>query len=204
MRKQGGHWQQVPHYLFGLSAVGLALYFLLAHPREPVIFFASLFFLVICTTDTILSKIPNLATLVLVLVGFGYHLLSGGLPGGATALAGMLTGLALLLLPYLLGGMGAGDVKALAALGCLLGPVDIVQVFLFTGLIGGAMALVHLAVSPHLKSRLRSWLAAASQVIRGLGLPRREAGAAESRIKYPYGSAIAFGFFTFVNWGGLL
>ncbi|MEN8135423.1 MAG: prepilin peptidase [Thermodesulfobacteriota bacterium] len=200
----GEHRQEIPRYVFGLSALGLAGYFLLAHVHEPVIFFASLFFLVICTTDTLQARIPNPATFTLVLIGLGYQIQAGGILGGAMALAGLLVGLALLLVPYLLGGMGAGDVKALAALGALLGPGDIFQVFLFSGLIGGAMALVHLALSKNLKNRLRSWLATAWLLITRQSLPGKEAVAEDTRIKYPYGAAIAFGFFAFLSWGGLV
>ncbi|MBW2186737.1 MAG: prepilin peptidase [Deltaproteobacteria bacterium] len=45
-----------------------------------------------------------------------------GFSGFTTSVAGLVTGLLLLIIPYLMGGMGAGDVKALAALGALLGP----------------------------------------------------------------------------------
>jgi len=196
--------QKIPRYTFGISAFGLAGYFLLAHFHDPVIFFASLFLLVITTTDTLQSRIPNLATLSLVLVGFGYHLLTGGMPGGATALTGMLAGLALLLPFYLMGGMGAGDVKALAALGALIGPSNIFQVFLFTGLIGGGMALIHLALSNNLKKKLYIWLATALLLISNRRLPEKTTETAPPEDKYPYGTAIAFGFFAFINWGGLV
>ena len=195
--------QKIPRFVFGLSALGLAGYFLLAHGHEPIIFFASLFFLVICTTDTLQAKIPNLATFTLVLIGLGYHIQADGVLGGAMALAGLLVGLALLLTPYLLGGMGAGDVKALAALGALLGPGDIFQVFLFSGLIGGAMALVHLALSKNLNDRLRSWITTAWLLFTRQRLPGKATDAVDTRIKYPYGAAIAFGFFAFISWGGL-
>ena len=200
----GVHWQKIPRYLFGFSAIGLAGYFLLTRVHEPVIFFASLFFIVICTTDTLHSKIPNLATFTLVLIGLAYHIQAGGLPGGAKALTGLLLGFALLLGPYLLGGMGAGDVKALAALGALLGPGDIFQVFILSGLIGGAMALTHLLLSKNLKSRLRSWMTAAWLVISRQGFAGRAAEVVDTRFKYPYGAAIAFGFFAFISWGGLV
>ncbi|MDT8335291.1 MAG: A24 family peptidase [Desulfurivibrionaceae bacterium] len=194
--------QQIPRYFFGFAALALAGYFLLVHSREPVVFFASLFFLVICVTDTFQSRIPNLAILSLVMVGFGYNLLTAGMPGGATALAGMLAGLALLLPFYLMGGMGGGDVKALAALGALLGPADIFQVFLIAGLIGGGMALVHLAFSKNLKRILRNWRTDFMLLLVNRRLPERAAGRAAD--KYQYGAAIAFGFFVFVTWGGLL
>ncbi|MDA3971062.1 MAG: prepilin peptidase [Desulfobulbaceae bacterium] len=199
----GDYRQEIPRYLFGISALSLAGYSLLTHVHEPVIFFASLFFLVICTTDTLHSRIPNLATFTLVLVGFGYQIQAGGLLGGAMALLGLLLGLALLLTPYLLGGMGAGDVKALAALGALLGPGDIFQVFLFSGLIGGGMALVHLALGKDLKSRLRSWLTTGWLFFTTHHIPSKAADVADTRMKYPYGAAIAFGFFAFISWGGM-
>ena len=202
---QNDHRQKIIRYGLGFSAWTLALYFLLAHNREPVIFFASLFFLVICVTDTLQGKIPNTANLCLLLIGVGYHLQTDGLTGGGLALAGLLTGLALFIVPYLLGGMGGGDLKALAALGALLGPSDIFQVFLLTGLIGGAMALIHLAMSDNLWTRLRSWRSSVREVLVNRGLPSgRETSLTPSRIKYSYGPAIAFGFFAFISWGGLL
>jgi prepilin peptidase CpaA len=196
--------RKLPSYVFGISALGLAGYFLVAHGHEPIIFFASLFFLVICTTDTLQSRIPNLATFTLLLVGLAYHLQTGGLEGGTLALTGMLVGLALLLPPYLMGGVGGGDVKALAALGALLGPGDIFQVFLLGGLIGGVMALIHLLISKNLRGRLRSWTAAAWLVITRQGGLEAATEVVDTRIKYPYGAAIAFGFFAFISWGGLL
>jgi len=196
--------QKIPRYLFGLGAFALAGYFLLTHVHDPVVFFASLFLLVITTTDTLQSRIPNLATLSLVLIGFGYHLLTGGMPGGATALAGMLAGFALLLPFYLMGGMGAGDVKALAALGALMGPSDIFQVFILTGLIGGGMAIIHLALSNDLKEKLHTWLSTALLLVVSRRLPEKAVDKKPLGDKYPYGSAISFGFFAFIHWGGLI
>lgn len=57
----------------------------------------------------------------------------------------MVLGLALLLLPYLLGAMGAGDVKMLAAMGALLGFPAIIHVFLYTCLAGGILAVALIA-----------------------------------------------------------
>ena len=42
----------------------------------------------------------------------------------------------------LLGGMGAGDVKLMAAVGSILGPTDVFTAFLYSALIGGLYALV--------------------------------------------------------------
>lgn len=200
-----GQRQKIASYGFGLAAAFLALYFLITSSRVPVVFFASLFFLVICTTDALQGKIPNLATLALLLIGLWFNFRSGGFPGLALALAGLLTGLALLIIPYLLGGMGAGDVKALAALGALLGPGPVLQVFVIAGLIGGAMALTHVALSDRPLARLGRWRAAIWLVIiNGAAMPSPEPVREAERIKYSYGPAIAFGFFAFISWGGLI
>jgi prepilin peptidase CpaA len=43
--------------------------------------------------------------------------------------------------PFALGGLGAGDVKLLAALGAWLGPSDAVWLALYSGVAGGVLAL---------------------------------------------------------------
>ena len=50
-------------------------------------------------------------------------------------------GLALFLPLFILGGMGAGDVKLLAAIGAWLGPVNAVETAVAAGVIGGVLAL---------------------------------------------------------------
>ena len=52
---------------------------------------------------------------------------NGGARGAAMAVAGAGAGFAILLLFHLLGGLGGGDVKLMAAFGALLGPSDIVD-----------------------------------------------------------------------------
>ena len=47
-----------------------------------------------------------------------------------------------MLLPYVFGAMGGGDVKLFAALGTFLGPWPTVQAFLYTLLAGGVLAVV--------------------------------------------------------------
>jgi prepilin peptidase CpaA len=198
------HRQKITRYGLGLTASILAVYFLLTHSREPIVFFASLFFLVICATDTLQGKIPNLATLSLLLIGLWFNIRPDGLLGGAIALAGMATGLLLLIVPYLLGGMGAGDLKALAALGALLGPAAILQVFIIAGLIGGGMAMIHLAMSDNPLDRLHYWRKSSWRLLNGVKQPMPAQDEATPKIKYSYGPAIAFGFFAFTVWGGLV
>ena len=72
-------------------------------------------------TDVRTLKVHNLLTLPLLACGLIYHWMSGGLDGLTMAFAGAAWGFALLLVPYMLGGMGAGDVKLIAAIGAWLG-----------------------------------------------------------------------------------
>ena len=59
----------------------------------------------------------------------------------AFAAAGWATGLALFVPLYALGGMGAGDVKLLGAIGAWLGPMGAVWTGLYGAIAGGVLAL---------------------------------------------------------------
>ena len=56
-------------------------------------------------------------------------------------LEGAALGFMFLLLPYLYGGIGAGDVKLLAVYGTLLGPNLIITAFFYGAILGGVVAL---------------------------------------------------------------
>jgi prepilin peptidase CpaA len=92
-------------------------------------------------SDLRTRRIPNVLTCgtaaVALLAAFGW----GGLNGFGTA--ALAWGLAVLLfLPvFALRGMGAGDVKLLAALAAWLGPLDTVYLAVFASMAGGLVAL---------------------------------------------------------------
>ena len=87
-------------------------------------------------------RIPNWLTFPAFLLGFALNIFLYGQQGLVRAALGF--GLALLVyFPlYLLRGMGAGDVKLMAALGALVGPRDWFAIFIFSGIIGGLVAVV--------------------------------------------------------------
>lgn len=58
---------------------------------------------------------------------------------------------------YLKGGMGAGDVKALASLGAWLGPLPTLNLFIYMGLSGIPLIIIFLWRRGELKSRTRQW-----------------------------------------------
>ena len=75
------------------------------------------------------KKIPNWLTVPSAIAALVFHTVTGGGTGFLWALAGFAVGFLLLLLPWILGGGGMGDVKLLAALGTWLGPLGILPAF---------------------------------------------------------------------------
>lgn len=86
-------------------------------------------------------RIPNLLTGPAILFGLLLHLVLGG-PAqlGLSALAGLIAG-GIFLLFFVAGGMGAGDVKLMAAVGCLAGTTYLAQVLIATVLVGAVMGI---------------------------------------------------------------
>lgn len=80
-------------------------------------------------TDIKQRKIPNLLTLTAAVSGILFHFINGSGQGISYGAEGLLLGTALLFIPFLMGGMGGGDVKLLAALGSWLGPSGVLDVF---------------------------------------------------------------------------
>jgi prepilin peptidase CpaA len=101
--------------------------------------------LVAAATDLARFKVYNLLTLPLLVSGLIYHGAVGGPVELGMSAAGMVLGAAVLLVFYIMGGMGAGDVKLMAALGAWLGLPAVFYVFLASALAAGVYALVLMA-----------------------------------------------------------
>ena len=149
--------------------------------------------LAIAGADLRTRRIPNYLTLGGAAAGMGYQLGYHGWPGLADSLAGLILGLALLLFPYWKGGMGGGDVKALAAMGAWLGVKRTFFLFIYMGLSGGLIILVVLWRRGLLRTMARQgWvflvnllLCAPQGGLPVAGTPKRQT--------IPYGTALALG-----------
>jgi prepilin peptidase CpaA len=86
-------------------------------------------------------RIPNWLTVPGALCGFALQVWYSGSSGAAHSLEGLPAGLAMFILLFIAGGIGAGDVKLFAAVGAFLGPRLLLIDFVFTGLLGGAAVL---------------------------------------------------------------
>lgn len=112
--------------------------------------------LIACVTDLRHRRIPNVLTFAAAALAFVFHGTVGGLPGMMSAALGWLAGVALFLPFFLLGGMGGGDVKLLAALGAWLGPADAFWLAIYSSIAGGALAVVVSLARGYLTTALRN------------------------------------------------
>lgn len=135
---------------------------------------------VACVTDLRSRRIPNVLTFGTAAAAIVFHAVAGGMDGFLGAVAGWFAGAALFFLPFALGGMGAGDVKLLAALGAWLGPSMTVWLALYTGVAGGVASLVVALLFGYLPTALRNiWLLLAHWRVSGL-TPLGEVSLAQS------------------------
>ena len=201
MASKGLH--NFPRYLAGGGAMACSLYFLIIQRADLAVVAASLYFLLACAIDTLQARIPNSLNLLLITAGVTINTVATGWSGLSGSLAGLLLGIGLLLLPYLMGGFGAGDVKALGALGALLGPKPLLHVFVYMAFCGGIMALLHYIFNASLKQKSREWLACAKASAL-LGDPRLLKPEKTETLRFPYAAAIAFGYYSYLTWGGVL
>ena len=90
-------------------------------------------------------RVPNWLNGALAALGIVAQASYWGWAGVGTALMGLMVGFGLLIIPWTMHGMGAGDVKLMAAIGAWLGPwltlLGCVVGMLLGGLIGLAMIL---------------------------------------------------------------
>jgi prepilin peptidase CpaA len=94
--------------------------------------------------DLLENRIPNALTLPTFATGLTLAVVDGPASATLAALSGAAIGLCVLLPFHLMRGMGAGDVKLMAAVGTLLGPS---ATFLATGLVLIAGAAIGVAIA---------------------------------------------------------
>lgn len=87
-------------------------------------------------------RVPNWLNLALIILGFAVQAFYFGWSGMAIGFWGMLTGFGLLIIPWTMHGMGAGDVKLMAAIGVWIGPLLTLYSFGLGAIIGGVAAVV--------------------------------------------------------------
>jgi prepilin peptidase CpaA len=103
-------------------------------------------------------RIPNLLTFGSAACAIAFHTVTAGFSGGGYALAGWLVGAAIFFPVFALRGMGAGDVKLVAALGAWLGPLGALYVAAGSAIAGGVIALVVMLHARYLGTGIQNLL----------------------------------------------
>lgn len=144
-------------------------------------------------------KIPNALTMPAAAGGLVFHLSTKGVPGLKFSSLGLALGLGIFLVPYILGGIGGGDVKLLAALGAWLGPKSILIVTLYSGLAGGLLALGVIVVSGG--KGFNFIRTTYENLVCFITSRERHLVASQEKLSMPYSLAIAVGTLGFVFLG---
>lgn len=162
------------------------------HHAATLLFAASL--AATAVVDWRRRRIPNGLVAALLAGGLAVSVARGGGAGAVSAIEGVAAGGALLAAPYLLGVLGAGDVKLLAAAGAWLGPIGAVWALGFGMVAGGALTLLaYLRSSAATRGAIRENLVS-------LVLARRvpkpaDVGGRAAAESVPFGVAVAAGSF---------
>jgi prepilin peptidase CpaA len=182
-------WEGQAYLAYGLSLIGL----LVLQPEWIQSGMTALFLAWVCFWDWRWHRIPNLITYPTMAVGVAYHALTAGWDGLILGLEGLLLGGGILILAYLFKGIGAGDVKALAALGAVWGPRPIFNIFLISALSGGLVSIGLLVVrGQFIETMRRYWI-----MTKTFLLTRKffyiEPSPMMKRVTLPYGVVISCG-----------
>lgn len=167
--------------------------------ERPAMIAALALALAAAVTDLRTRRIPNGLVLTGAACGLALGAWSSGGSGLVESFLGGVAGFLVFFPFYLLGGMGAGDVKLMGALGTCLGPLTILQVALMAAFAGAVVALVVAARQGLLLRTFRNtgrlltfWVSRGPRVTEELSLENPEA------LKIPYALPIAAGSFLII------
>jgi prepilin peptidase CpaA len=146
-------------------------------------------------------KIPNPLVLAALVMGLVANIWLRGLPGLALGFGGLLLAAVIYFPLYLLKGMGAGDVKLMAALGAIVGPRQWLLLFVFAALFGALAGVLLASAKGKLKTTLLN-TGLLFQELAAFRVPHRNHDQLQlhhpDAIRMPHGVAIAVGTVVFV------
>ena len=168
-------------------------------------------------------KVPNWITFPMILCGWAYCFYAGTQNGMGPwtalgySLLGTVVGLALLLPAYMIGGMGAGDVKMQMGFGAWIGAFYgltateghpgalsvLFWAFCLAAVIGGVLALLMIAVRGQYRRNLDNTRAILTDLVKANGIGQVADKAAERKPRMhllPYGIPLCLGFVSYLVW----
>jgi len=147
-----------------------------------------------CWFDVRTRRIPNRLTFPAAALGVAVATIVHGADGSVASAAGVLLGLGIFFPLFLLKGLGAGDVKLMAALGAWVGASVIYGVAFYTCLTGGVLALVLVVRHRYGRQMARNfWLLLTHWRVVGIGPVDSLTLETSAGPKLPYALPIAAG-----------
>jgi prepilin peptidase CpaA len=146
-------------------------------------------------SDLYARRVRNTWLLAVLLLGMGWMgwmWMQGTAGPPWRALAGLLIGLLVLLPGYVIGWVGAGDVKLFATLGFLLGGKALLPIWIIGSLLGGLHAAIVLGVR-HWVGPYSPGMSMQQMSIRSTWLWQRVTLARQGRVGLPYAAYMAVG-----------
>ena len=117
--------------------------------------------------DFLYRRIPNWLVLCGLIGGGALRIAAGGWQGLGEAAGGFGFAFAVYLIFYALRAMGAGDVKLMAAVGAIAGPVNWFSIFILTSIAGGLLAILLLLTKGGLNRALKNVFVIAGELAQG-------------------------------------
>ena len=157
--------------------------------------------------DGIQLKVPNWLTFPMILSGWIFSFCWMGWPGLGWSLLGTGVWLALLLPPYAVGGMGAGDVKLLAGVGAWIHATHTFYAFGVSAVVGGLIALLMVAYRRGWQKHSDQFFSILNEIMTirdPEALSEIAARRKSSMFLLPYGIPIAIGTIAYFVWEGML
>ena len=164
-----------------------------------VIIFLSSILIIAAIIDIRVRKIPNLLTFPAMVMALTFHSMTGGFKGFVFSLEGLALGIGIFLIPYVMGGMGAGDAKLMGAIGAIIGPKGVFLASLFTAVAGGFYALIVFLFN---MQYFKGFIQRSALTVKGFVFTKNfipiPADKSEKKPRLCYGVAIAAGTFSYL------
>lgn len=178
-----------------------------------VFWVVSIFAVIAAYIDGKELRVPNKLTFPMIIAGWVWSTIAfamngqGWYVGLGWSLAGTVVGLLTLIPAMSIGGMGAGDVKMMAAIGAWCHPTITFYAFCVGTIVGAIIAVGMIATSGNAMKHYRQFFFIFNEIVTVKNPEKLSAIAAERKptmYLLPYGIPLAIGTVLYFAWNGLL
>ncbi len=175
--------------------------------------FVTLFVIVAAYIDGKELRVPNMLTIPMIIAGWIYSMIAYQLTGDGWyvglgwSLAGTAVGLATLLPAYSIGGMGAGDVKMMGAIGAWIYCANTFYAFCVSAIVGAVLSVAMVLWARQGQKHWNQFLFIINEIVTVKNPETLATIAAQRKSSMrllPYGIPIAIGTVLYFAWMGML